>query len=306
MGRVKYDEEQLKWIADNRYNYKNVEELRLAFNSKFEQTMTLSYLRELVVKLGVRRDIKKYFENPHGKWLRENIDNYKGFKKLAEAFNKEFNFSINAKQLQKITIKFNVERKEGRKAKTVFTEEQLKWAKENYKNFNSEFIFDKKGFIKAFEEEFDFAYPGGKNGIYNLLVNKLGIKEVIHDMSDVTYAVGKEMYPIGYECKQHDVWLVKIKEEKNPNNIKRFNYRPKAHILYEQYHNVVINDKTHLVIHLDKNKDNFDKDNLMLISRKSIFTMNQNWYSSEDVDFRRTMFTYAELKNALKELKEEK
>lgn len=67
------------------------------------------------------------------------------------------------------------------------------------------------------------------------------------------YKVGDERFKARFDC---DVFEIKVAE---PDV-----WRPKHHILYEQYHNVKLPDNAK-VIFVDGNRTNFDKDNLRLV-----------------------------------------
>ena len=95
MGKVlKYNDYEKQWIKENRYNYKTIKELLNAFNEKFDKNMPISYMRELVLTLGTKVETKKYYDKPHGEWLRTNRKIYKNLEELRWAFNKEFNFDV--------------------------------------------------------------------------------------------------------------------------------------------------------------------------------------------------------------------
>lgn len=67
------------------------------------------------------------------------------------------------------------------------------------------------------------------------------------------HPVGYERFKARFDC---DVFEIKVAE---PDV-----WRPKHHVLYEQYHNVKLPDNAK-VIFVDGNRTNFDKDNLRLV-----------------------------------------
>jgi hypothetical protein len=60
------------------------------------------------------------------------------------------------------------------------------------------------------------------------------------------------------------------------------NWKNKAHLIYEKAHNCTINPKKEAVIFLDGNRENFNIDNLFLVSRKELRFLNAK-YNKIDV-----------------------
>ena len=303
MGKVlKYTDYEKQWIKENRYNYKTIKEFLSAFNDKFNKNMPISYMKELVITLGTRVGRKKYFEEPHGIWLRKNRIVYENLEKLRIAFNKEFNVDVSYYSMKKIVQNFNAF-PENKKTNNDYTSEELEWFRQNYKRFMLEFRFDYEGLRVEFENNFNKKLS--KHYHDNLFRNKLKI-DVFYDRSMTTHAKNIDLYPVGYEKKDRDTWLVKIEKtkfEKGKRVATRQGYRPKANILYEQYHNIKVNDKTHCIVHLDRNNDNFEKDNLVLVEKKvrKHFIAKSITYDSPKLT--KTLLAISQLECILKERK---
>jgi hypothetical protein len=231
---------------------------------------------------------RKYYEIHHS-WLRKNIDNYRTLEDLRNAFNETFNMNVTIKAIRRQNEKLHIS-KTGRRKRNSYTEEELSWVMANYKKYNS-----RKDFTKAYETKFNCVLNLGR--FDHLFYSLLNIR--LNSVYD-PYERKTRDFPIGHEMKIHNIWFVKVSAIKGARE--RVNYRSKAHILYEQYHNVKVNDKTHIVVHLDKNFDNFDKDNLYLISRKVYQSFPFNWHWVAKPKLKKCMFLQTEAKYMVKQL----
>ena len=305
MGKaLKYTDYEKQWIKENRCNYNTIKELLNDFNVKFNKNMPISYMKELVITLGTKVGRKKFFDNPHGIWLRKYRKIYENLEELRLEFNKKFNVNISYYYIKKMVQNFNAF-PENKKSNNTYTLEELEWFRQNYQKFMLEFRFDYEGLRKEFENRFNKKLSKFYHD--HLFREKLKIN-VTYDRSKTTHAKNIVMYPIGYEKKDRNIWLVKT-HNTNLNKGKRIahreGYRPKAHILYEQYHNVKINDKTHIVTHLDNNYNNFNKDNLFLIEKNAFHSMSPNWYLVNNPRLKKCMLLQTQAKYLIKQNRKE-
>lgn len=98
-------------------------------------------------------------------------------------------------------------------------------------------------------------------------------------------------YPIGTEKKKDGVWKVKISRNR---------WMSKARLLYQDYHDVTI-DSSDYVIHLDGDKDNFDKDNLARVTQAELLRLNyRDVLSYQNKELTQTYLTLIKVKEKLR------
>lgn len=79
----------------------------------------------------------------------------------------------------------------------------------------------------------------------------------------------------------------------------------KHRFMYEQYHNVKLKSDD-LIIFVDNNKKNFDKDNLELINRSILSDINKHLnFNTDDIEIRKAVITLAKARYELKMKKQE-
>lgn len=103
--------------------------------------------------------------------------------------------------------------------------------------------------------------------------------------------------PIGSERRKSDgMWQIKVAPHK---------WEYKQRLIYEKYHNVKLPDDVY-VIFLDQNRDNFDINNLMAISRRESAYMANAKVFSENKEITKTGVKLAKLNIKIKDIKEDK
>lgn len=70
--------------------------------------------------------------------------------------------------------------------------------------------------------------------------------------------------------------------------------------MYEKYHNVELKDDE-VIIFADRNKDNFDKDNLVKVNRKELLYLNENKLIFEDKDLTKSGVVVSKMEIAINE-----
>ena len=101
--------------------------------------------------------------------------------------------------------------------------------------------------------------------------------------------------PIGSERVRYDGYTeIKVAE---PNK-----WRLKHRVMYEKYHNVVLNPKQ-LVIFADGDKSNMSKENLLLVDNNQLLILNQNGLINENRELTKTGLNIANIIIKLNELK---
>ena len=79
-------------------------------------------------------------------------------------------------------------------------------------------------------------------------------------------------------------------------------WRLKHRVMYEKYHNVVLNPKQ-LVIFADRDKSNMSKENLLLVDNNQLLILNQNGLINENRELTKTGLNIANIIIKLNELK---
>ena len=300
---IKYTQEQVEWLKENAMDF-YIEELTELFNASFNTDFTCKSLKRTMEHRKIPRKLhnkndnltrKEIFEDYHFEWARTNRNHYKTLADFYKAFNKRFNLNVTFNSFKSAMHRngiYDINHKYPKK----YTQEENEWIINNYEKYiESSGIFSSLKFVKDFNEKF--------NADIRLkdLPNKfrtLGMKKP----KSLGYY---DRYPIGYEMKYGSdmTWLVKVS-----NNIRDYgkysitlNYRKKAHVLYEKYHNVKVDDENEIVIHLDNNKNNFEKENLYKLSRKAYKIYNASRYNNQSLQTKLNALKVSEILQIIKE-----
>ena len=141
----------------------------------------------------------------------------------------------------------------------------------------------KTGFNGRFEKGHVPAFKGTK-GV--MKANKTSFKKG---------QVAKNKKPIGSERVSVDGYTeIKVAGSKR--------WRLKHRVMYEKYHNVVLNPKQ-LVIFADGDKSNITKENLLLVDNEQLLILNQNGLINENRELTKTGLNIANIIIKLNELK---
>lgn len=130
----RYTQEQTNWIVNNIYLYTCLDDLRGAFNNKFNSTVPKLAFESMLLRYKIKTNyvnssrLPTLWTEDKLDWLRNNKDKYQDRRKLIKDFNEQFNCSITLRNLsfcsKYYNIKFN---------KKVYTE-QLHYPGRNYKH----------------------------------------------------------------------------------------------------------------------------------------------------------------------------
>ena len=164
---------------------------------------------------------------------------------LIKKFNKKFNANITMTSLKSAIHRFNLK----------IPSPRVHWTKDKLEWLESQSFNDKRDLLKAFNEKYDA----------NINLDQLGhiaylYKLNIPDKQRRYRPVGSVMH------SKHNIPLVKIKDRV---------YMPMHRYLYEKYHDVTLNDND-MIVFLDGNKSNFDKENLYKITQRINGIMKSN------------------------------
>lgn len=266
----RYTQEQIDWLRKNAPLHYNLAK-------EFNQTFDTNKTNHEIIQVCFRNKIKRY--EKQNQWLKQNASKYY-IEELLDKFNKKFyNFNMSLDSLYKRLKNNNIEYKQH----LILNDKEINWILENSKG---------KTLIEL-EKEF--------NKIFNKDVTSL--KYILKK-----YNITRFSKKFGKDIKQTRICQNYIYER--TNNIVggelyetfKNNYRRKAHIVYEQYHNITINDNTHIVIHLDNNYNNFEKDNLYLISKKAYRSYLSSRYNNQTLLTKINALKVSEIQQLIKEL----
>lgn len=248
------------------------------------------------------------YTNEEITWLTEYINIY-SLEKLTKEFNKKFNNTVGFEALRKWCYNHNIKKDRG--VRIHLTEEQSKWILNNYKKYDLPNIqkFDYETFTKEFES------------IFNLKLNKNTIFDFLHKMNiKMEYDRGRtkpknyrrpDRDKIGTEIIRHGIVYVKVNDIKKTKDISStrvffINYKAKKRIIYEQLHNVTL-CKDDIIIQLDGNIHNFEKENLFHIKAQELRCMSVKLWDFWDLlDDKTKKLILLECKLRSKIYKEEK
>lgn len=301
---TKYTDEQNKWLKENFNNYETLKELAKEFNLYFNSNRSVDGIRKKLNENNLKMNNRTKYTKIQENWIKENKEKYKTLKLLSKEFNSIFDCNISYK-----TFKTKVERLGIKNNNYRYSEEQKQWIKDNYKNYILEYEYDKERFLIDFERKFN-----------HKILKRDVIKLIRYITKDDNFKFNPKIINSKRKHKQtpilsettnynNDIY-VKIKDDSFIKN--RFelggNYRKKANIMYEEYHNVKVDDEKDCIIFLNGNKNDFSKDNLYLVS-KDINTIYKRKYNCQKIfitneQINRIALMTIQLENILKQRKD--
>jgi len=184
-------------------------------------------------------------------WLKENKNNYATRKDTLNAVNQHFNISISVAYLNQLNFKF----------KLSLNTDKVTYSKEMFEFMQSGKYETRQELCDAFNKKFNLNLTLGKLRDLNTK-RGLNIGIPTRNMHNLEKGWikhrGYTTRKIGEEIEAgEDVPYIKLGHN---------NYVPKHRYLYEKYHNVTLGFDD-LIIFLDDDKTNFNKENLYKVSR---------------------------------------
>lgn len=282
MSRLKkeFTKEQQEWILNSIHSCKTLNEIKNKFTEEFSKFCSFKRLKEFCEENGIYMVNKIHiYSNEELKWLRENRDNYISLAKMAEDFNNKFETDIDRQKISAVLRSHNIKRSDLKR--NTYTNEFYEWLFNNYNNYLN------KELSILIKEKFNVDL--NEDGIQALLKRKGYSKE-----NDGKF---KE-HELGHEVLRKGIPYVKVKKYtcKNIDN-----YRRKANIMYEQYHNIELK-KDDIVINLDGDPFNFDKDNLVLLSRKEfqVYHIKSQHNEVSNINIKKLLLNIVKLESIMK------
>lgn len=303
MSRNLYKQEEIEWLRNNVDNY-YYEDLVKTFNQVFNQQRTMSSIYNTLRnnKIVKTQKIKNQLENlkdstiynsEHKKWLKENCHLFKTATECLKVFNEYFNLDLTYVAFNHLTHRTGIL---FRSKPTKLNKEQKKWILDKWQKYNGNKHYYTDKLCEDFEKIFNIKIT--HQYVTQFLENN-GKKKPYSNPNHFKYPIGNER-KIGRKYT-----IIKVNDLPNPNKDRigewKHNYRKKSHILYEQYHNVKIDDDTQIVIHIDGNTDNFDKENLYLLSKKAERILVGFKFKNEDRQTRLNAIKVSEILALIKE-----
>lgn len=125
----------------------------------------------------------------------------------------------------------------------------------------------------------EFGTDFTEQGVTTRCSKVLGIKRGVNNGSFTTERVRRNLcLPIGTERVKNGVVVVKVSNDySNDGTTKvRDNWKLKSHVLYERYYRPL--KKNEIVLHLDGNNFNFEKENLYAVERSVHLNMRKSHF----------------------------
>ena len=220
-------------------------------------------------------------------WLKENKHIYTTRKDILNALNKHFNVSISIGYLNQLNYRY----------KLSLNTDKVTYSKEMFEFMRNGKYETRQELCDEFNKKFNLNLTLGKLRDLNTK-HGLNIGNPTRNMHNLEKGWiktrGYTTREIGEEINRgEDVPYIKLSKN---------NYVAKHRYLYEQYHNVTlgIND---LIIFLDNDKTNFNKDNLYKVSRAvSGILVGNELYGTKETD-KETIVKFCEWKEKINQLR---
>lgn len=173
-----------------------------------------------------------------------------------------------------------------------YSNEEIDFIKNNIQFYKNGIKFEYERFIEAFNKMFDRDLTIQK--FYGIIKHrKINLGEpnwkMINDLS------AKSNYVIGDERTTGRYTFVKVS-----NDCWNDCWKPKHVLIYEQYHNVKVNNDEYISF-LDRNTKNFDIDNLVLLTNKGLGKMFQ-FNHIKDIEIRKSAYTLCKTECMIEEI----
>lgn len=268
-----FSQEECEFILDN-YQLYTVEQLTIMMSDKFNYSFDKKQIARKIYDLQIRkRNLKKNFGKytpEMCQWLKDNYNTVK-MDELTKQFNTTFNVDFTKSAIwHKVNriVEGGIVRDEHKMiTRTKWTNEMVEWLKVHYEDdsynrlaITMNTVFNCK--ITGSSLEHKITRLGLKK-------SKESIKRYIlpNAFSFKKGHIPVTKKPIGYERIHPDGYTwVKVAE---PGI-----FRSKHRVIYEQHYGAIPDG--YKVIFADKNKQNFNIDNLILVSNAELGTMNKN------------------------------
>lgn len=252
---------------------------------------------------------KKKYTEEHIEYLRQ-ISPGRYNDEITKMFNKKFNMNITESAIRTLKVKNSIKSNVST-GKKIYTEEQLAYIrhlckidkitnKEITEKFNKKFSTNKsEKAIKAIRQKYGIYIENPEKCYFpkgHVPWNK-GLKGIDIGGKETQFKKGDmppNYQPVGTERITVDGYIeVKVAD---PNV-----WEGKHRVIWKKHHGSI--PEGYVVIFGDGDKRNFDIDNLILVSRKQLLTLNRHGLIKNDADLTRTGVIIADLHNKMAERK---
>lgn len=178
-------------------------------------------------------------------------------------------------------------------AKRLFTQEQIDWVRDNIQSMST------RECAEAFSEE--FGEPLGQTQLRRLM-ERNGISAKTQPNSHVD--VGTERYSHYYKCMMVKVTDSRVsgmkRDDEEFKRIRNNSWRLKQNVVWENAHGKPLPPR-HVVLFLDRNRMNYDPENLYAVPLHIAGTIKKMRMDSENPDIYKTALIWGELYFTLKD-----
>ena len=207
--------------------------------------------------------MSRLFNEEEKQFIFDNVEG-KSAKELTELVNKKFNRNVTEKQIYLFKKRYNLRGNIHSRPPALFNEEEKKYIEEKIKGLPN----DK--FLEKFNKKFN----------RNITLKQLSSYKSHHKITSGLISgfykghIPKNYNKIGTETTRGDRVFIKVG---NPSV-----YIEKKRYLYEKYKGKI--PENHVVVFADGNKNNFDLDNLVLMSKVEHFIITTHGLNFKDKD----------------------
>ena len=314
----RFTKEQLDWIQENiKDNY--YEDFAKMYNEKFGQNRKAQTFVDLVHEGFIKKEknqhgvekLKEYTKSIKApeEWidfLKKNRPNYT-VNELTKIFNEKFCQNKTRYNITSLLYNYNIF--PNRRITNSYTEEQKEWCKQNYILYKNESCFDINLFKEIFEKQFNVKITYA--AFFNFIKRSCEIK-MDNTLGQQIGLAQRKKIPIGHERFIQHQWWIKVANDENVSKKTTCNYRKKANVIYEKYHNVKLDDSKDYVIFLNGDINDFSEDNLYLGTLEDIKKYVPRYVSAasnnrlkNDKQLRRIALMSIQLENIINNVKEE-
>lgn len=271
-NRFMYTQEMIDFVLEYQKNH-TWAETNLAFNKKFnlDKKDVVKVIREKLQRKKQKNTTLKYYSEEEDNWI---IKNYNKFsrRELCIIYNKKFNKEIGYRSLEnycgKLIKKGLIKRSlEKPKDRFLFTKEMIQWLIDNKANYTCVDL------TNEFNKKFN------ANTTQSSIKKLLTHKKTNLSKKGIRAKIDSEIYhkcEVGCIIQHHGSNYIKI--SKKPQNKSKYYvgkyYKRYADYVYEKHYNIKIPENKK-VLHLDGNLLNDNIENLMLVDKSTLQSINR-------------------------------
>lgn len=254
---IKYTKKEIDWAVKNAPN-NTKKDLLEKFNKKFNSNRSAMSFNTMLYRHHIKAiDPCFRLNSEHIEFLKQNSD--KRISEIAKIFNKKFNTNFTNNRIQKNMLIHKI------KCKNSFiikSDEKEAFLIECYNN-NKSYKDTAKLWYEKYGEKFSQV---SIKVYYNQLFSSGKLKKrndrgIRIRAEKIAYPVGKIMFRKARD-RGRPYYVIKVA---NPSVWRRL-----TNVKYEEYYNCKVDDTNFIVVQLDKNIENFEKSNLLLVNKKTL------------------------------------